>query len=429
MQSSNMNQSDAVLGSVDDIGVWPLRVVPFDLGRELDSADLNSIRREADRFGWKCLEIKPYMKTLSKSLVARYRIDGLIELYLYDYGIGVFLFIDEYGSYSPEHWAIACCDDRRTSHKALLSGTHPMSAKMTAVIHSVRSSVWRNKGARHSLGGLRPTSSNEWNPNSSGAYGLLYVLSVLWIMIPDNVERKSLIRDLQITLQPSLASEEDSPFFGIDEKPSVAALYSKDALVEAAKWHESADPVDLFGCSVYSSWAGVCVLPSDHYSNKSLDLLQVIEANLQSSWMLAYCMRESLESCRGTLHQAGIAECLGEWRVVYSDLLSVGDASAPVYLKELSDQLIKTSCLSDQAEAVERSADSISHYISAKRADQHRRADALSETMLFILALTELPATLYSFVSGEYGPWAGPFLAIMFAFTIVFIFVLKSREE
>lgn len=415
--------------------ITPYRIVPFDAGAEVDAEVLTLADRLLYAEGWRKADMPPLLHVLSRDLLAYYELDEAVHLYLYRYGIGVFVVADEPVPVASSHFAIGYCDRRRRAHDLILAERHPRSPALARAVRAARAAVrgrWGRSVPRRWNPHYRATSSSSWDPAGVGeaSSSLPYVMTICWCDIPSFAAiapGSEGYVDLQIILQPSLAQKEDSAFLRLDHGFAPDEIYQRARIAELPMPRNYSSLSDI---SLYMSWAAVLAVPlSGVRREQVVQLLCAMEANLQSMWTYAYCLAEDLRRAPlGRLPLTYLASTRNRYRLDSVEFRTMGDASAPSYVMEILGGMIETSGLDAQEQQLENLIDATRDIVEARNARSQQTSDRVSELLLFLLALIQLPSLLDGFVSGDFGEMVPAYLAIMGVLAVIFVVATHRRE-
>ncbi len=400
--------------------IIPQRFIPFDMGIDIDDTANEKLSRYFNQKNYKICEIPPLLKSISADVVFKIELSVSLRLYLFSYGIGVFMLEDNLYHMS-EKYAVDYCGYRKKAHKEILEFTHgEISKTIRTTISDLRLIVRNNKFV------VRPSASDDWECG-----GLSYVMTVSYIIKKDK-ERKDYDKfsdidkkNLQIMLQPSLAHEEDTMALAefltaeTDFDP-----YNFDAnQVDAPRnWIRSED------CAIYISWAAVVVYLHD-LLGKYMEIIEYLEADLQAMWLYTYCQYINLKSWsqKEKLSSAKLKKEKYNFQRKYNEFISDNDSSVPVYISDIRNELINTSGINHEKdnymEYIEFCIDETESY----EGEQQRKYSIMNEVLLFIIAFIQIAPMLYNGMIGQYNDiqkW--PIIIMSFFVVIAVIFIVRK---
>lgn len=398
--------------------IFPYRIIPFDIGENIDENDRHAIYRYFYVSGYSLEPIPSLVNNLSSDILFRIRIMEELVLYIYAFGIGVFVLKDESFAINDEKYAVDYCALRKQAHNALLSEAHPYSKTLWNIREAVRSIVRKKKTVR--------TSANDTWEN----HGLSYVMTVSFIQNPtkqqfeygnlNEIEKKNLM----IMLEPSIAHQEDSMIVSLNQTPKRDAYdFPVDDLAVPKDWVKSRD------CSIYISWAAVVVCMNE-VSDLYMDLLLCLEVDLQAMWLYVYCLYYNLRQKARNKHQM-ISDLKNELfyiRRKYNSFKSKSDSSVPAYVSNIRNELILTSGIDEE---YKKYNEYLNFYIDEAESldkEKQKKYNVLSEILLFFIAFVQIAPMLYGFLTGEYADLQViPTLVVMLIGAVACIAIIKKE--
>ena len=396
--------------------VYPQRYIPFDLGRQLRDTDLNRIKDYFRVNSFKMEEITSLLKDIAPDVVFKLVIAENTVLYLFSYGIGVFVFNDNPYPLGDK-FAKGYCQYRKQAHKEILEFNYgEFSDKIKTIIDDTRMIV---KGK-----GNRPSAGSNWEYN-----GLSYVMTVNYILSSNKIcnydelaEVKK--KDLQILLQPSLAQEEDTLSFNRTNKSNFDSYGFNVMNLDTPKdWVSDSD------VSLYISWASVVAyVPT--LDNKYVELLECLEVNLQAMWLLSYCQYINLKlySEEKKMKSSFLKREKYNFQKKFNEFLSENDSSVPVYLSNIRNELIRTSNVKLQKEKYMEYIDFCIDEAESLEREHQKKYSALNEILLFIIAFMQVAPMIYNALIGNYNKLHILPVCIMSSIIIIGVVFILSKE-
>ena len=104
--------------NIDNV-IIPQRFIPFDIGTKITERYLVEINSYIDKKGFNYLEIPGLMRTISQDILLKIRINISIKLYIFSYGIGVFVLDDDFHPMN-EKYAVDYCEYRKKSTQSYI---------------------------------------------------------------------------------------------------------------------------------------------------------------------------------------------------------------------------------------------------------------------------------------------------------------------
>lgn len=404
----------------DENVIVPQRYIPFDLGCNIDEEHKQKIKIYLETSGFKILEIPGLLRSISTDAIFKVEISVALRLYIFSYGIGVFMLEDDLYQMDVKY-AVGYCDYRKQAHKEILEFKHgDISEQLKNIISGLRTTVYSKKKR------IRPSASETWESN-----GLSYVMTVSYILKKDK-QRKDYEKfteidkkNLHIMLQPSIAHKEDTmAMVELEEQDRDFDPYNFEVekIDEPRNWIRSED------CAIYISWAAVVIYLKD-LLGKYMEIIEYLEVDLQAMWLFTYCQYLNLKKWTESkkLTSAQLKKEKYNFQRKYNEFISDNDSSIPVYIYEIRGELINTS-------GIDREKDNYMEYINycideteSHEGEQQRKYSVMNEVLLFIIAFIQIAPMLYSAMTGEYSNlklW--PIITMVVFVIISIIFIVKK---
>lgn len=398
--------------------IIPQRFIPFDIGCHIDNIDLDKIKKLIIAVGGRCQSVPGLLESISEDVILYANINVAISLYVFSYGIGVFVIEDDFETFD-DAYSVGYCDNRRNVHRSILEFNYKgVSDIIENFIDAIRELVSK----RHEL---RNSANKSWE-----FFGLSYVMTVSYIIKPGFREGdyESLTeeekKNLQIMLQPSIACKEDT--LSMDDFASeIEAFDPMD--FDVSKLQEPRNFMKSSQTAVYISWAAVLVY-LNNLKNNRMHVVECIEVDLQAMWMFTYCqyvnMKEWISKKRTVLdlkHEKHM------FLRRYNEFISDRDSCVPVYVSEIRNEMIRTSRIEEQRNNyIEYMDYCIDETVTFENQKQHKYS-VISELLLFAIAFVEIAPILYGAILGEYNSiQVGP-AAIVFGIMLLGIWVIIRK--
>lgn len=396
--------------------VYPQRYIPFDLGRPLTNSDIDKIGEYCRNNLFKISPITDLLKEIAPDIVFKIIVSGNTNLYLFSYGIGVFVFNDNPYP-SGDKFAKGYCQYRKQAHKEILEFNYgEFSNKIKIIIDDTRRIVSDKSN--------RPSASSNWEYS-----GLSYVMTVNYILNSNKicnydeltkVEKK----DLQILLQPSLAQEEATLSIKNTNKSNLDSYDFNIVNLDVPKdWVADSD------VSLYISWASVVVYVTA-LDNKYIELIECLEVNLQAMWLLAYCQYINLKqhSEEKKMKSSFLKREKYVFQKKFNEFLSENDSSVPVYLSNIRNELIRTSNITLQKENYMEYIDFCIDEAESLEREHQKKYSALNEILLFIIAFMQVAPMIYNALIGNYNKLHILPVCIMLLIIVIGVVFILSKE-
>ena len=404
----------------DENVIVPQRYIPFDVGCSIDEEDKQKIMAYLKTSGFRILEMPGLLRSISTGAIFRVEISIVLRLYIFSYGIGVFMFEDDLYQ-MDDKYAVGYCDYRKQAHKKILEFKYgDISEQMKTIMSELRALVFSKRKC------IRSSASETWESN-----GLSYVMTVSYILKKDK-ERKDYEKfteidkkNLHIMLQPSIAHKEDTMAMIELEEQNIdfdPYNFEVEKIDEPRNWIRSED------CAIYISWAAVVIYLRD-LLGKYMEIIEYLEVDLQAMWLFTYCQHINLKKWTESkkLTSAELKKEKYNFQRKYNEFISDNDSSTPVYIYEIRGELINTS-------GICREKDNFMEYINycideteSHEREQQRKYSVMNEVLLFIIAFIQIAPMLYSAMIGEYNNlelW--PVITMLVFVIVAIIFIIKK---
>lgn len=269
--------------------ILPMRFIPFDLGLHFDSGTKEALTKYLES-NYKIIEPPKLLKRISKDVVSKFSILAGLNLYIFSYGVGVFVLQDEECEYKNQY-AFKYCEKRKETHRKILEFKYgEISELIQKTIKELRFQVasYGNNKKR-----IRASANDCWENG-----GLSYVMTVSYVVEDDIKEYISMTdiekENLQIMLRPSIVHKEDSlSLSGIyteNKNSQKTSLNIELKSLEIPKnWVKSQDT------SIYISWSAVVVYAKPTFLEKQKEILECLEVDLQAMWFYIYSQFDNLK--------------------------------------------------------------------------------------------------------------------------------------
>lgn len=397
--------------------IVPQRYIPFDIGRHIDSKYGQLIRQYFEDGGYNILGIPKLLNSISTDVLFKVEVSHNLRLYIFSYGIGVFMLEDEVFSLH-DTYAVDYCDYRKKAHKDILEfNLGDISGQIREIIADLRNIIRGKKNH------VRPSSAETWESN-----GLSYVMTVSYIIKKDqkrnDYEKFSDLdkKNLLIMLQPSLAHKEDTMALEGFEVESVdfdPYNFDVEKIDVPKNWIHSED------CAIYISWAAV-ILYLPNLSEKHMAVMECLEADLQAMWLYTYCQYINLKEWynKKKLSSAQLKKEKYYFQRKYNEFIGDKDSSVPVYISDVRHELIRTSGIAQEKQNYMEYITFCIDETESHEGERQRKYATMNEVLLFIIAFIQIAPMLYSALIGECtNLQTGPvvFMALLVVAAIFFI--------
>lgn len=404
--------------------IVPQRFIPFDIGSNISDIHRNRLESYFIKKQYIMCEIPELLMNICADIIYKINISTSLRLYIFSYGIGVFIFEDNTFILSDKY-AVDYCEYRKEAHREILEFKH---YGISELIKQIMSEIWHiiKCEKKH----IRPSANDQWGYN-----GLSYVMTVSYIVTKRNrrndyelfpdLEKKN----LQIMLQPSLAHKEDTLALGkVDAHNSIVETSFDPYNFAINKIDAPKNWITAEDCAIYISWAAVVVYLND-IAGKYREVIEYLEVDLQAMWLYTYCQYINLKTCAENIkmNSAQLKKEKFIFQKKYNEFISDNNASIPAYIYEIRNELMKTSGIDQEKqnfiEYIEFCIDETLSYEGL----QQRKYSVMNEVLLFIIAFIQIAPMMYSAMTGQYkniAPW--PIIVMGFFVIIAIYFIIKK---
>lgn len=403
---------------------FPIRIIPFDLGRSLTTTDL----RQMDELlteRYQRFEISPRQKPIMKDCDMAFRVNEHLSGYIYNNGI-VVLVIKELPldlSQEYEYFSIPYGENRKVAHEQLLHWEHPDSVDMARVLQELRHLVYNNTQKKKEL---RKSSLPDFEYQ-----GMSYImtLSLFSTPIEGNIGTAGfkkypqwLRRNLYALLDPSVVYLEDSGKFiplGPEETDGIRLLRSLE-VPEDLKDYEHHRHMD-----VYMSWAAVILIGQIQPADREEYI--TLEVQLQSDWFYVYCTEKGLDTFVSSKKQqmVELQQKFYELDLLCNRLYDFDDSSVPVRVTDIQKGLVETSGLATNIQHAQKRIRFILEKERLSNELKQRKLAQSTEILLFIVAFVQIAPTVAEYAECLF-PDAGIIANILIVLLGMLLLLLKD---
>lgn len=405
------------------ITAYPVRIIPFDLGRQLTSDDIKCIEKQL-QLKYKQQEISPRQSSILKGIAQIYKVSDDITVYLYSTGICVFtvaedaiFFADDYKSF-----AVSYGKNRKNAHKAFFEWEHRSSASIWEIVTILKKIVRDNTPRKATL----RKSASVFFENK----GLSYVMTLSMFNLSSEIIKTSsfknypdwLKNNIFALLDPALLFLEDSSKF---ESTVDADFDLKKALSELDITEEPTDYERHRHINTYMSWAAVTIFGQLQEADKEEYI--TLEIQLQSDWFYIYCLDKSLEDMKKPKRKdvVDIQRHHYEIDLLENRLLDFDDSSMPARVLDIQKGLVETSGLDGSIQHLQRKMQYILEREQLDSALKQKHLGQSSEILLFIIAYIEIAPTVAEYCNRIYAN-AGIFANVVIVILGIILLMIKN---
>jgi len=269
------------------ISLKAVRIIPFDIGIDIDSAIVREIQKEFEN-------VSTEKEFLLEGRVVNIRVMAVkipLEIDLFQDGIGIASFFEESLINSIEEFdAFQVLQQRARVHKAILKHEHACSEAISKIIEKLREIARRSTETRskNKASRIRLTASQSWEKK-----GLSYIMSVYLIDMPElalklkDSKEKGIRRKFASFMEPSVHRAEDTfakgdlPMF----RPRIAS--EETALLDEIANRIFAVDYDMDpSVSTYMTWSNVVVV--GNINEHVVREYATLQKKFQHVWFYSY---------------------------------------------------------------------------------------------------------------------------------------------
>ena len=405
------------------VTAYPIRVIPFDLGRQLTDVDADTIRRTAlEEYREKTLT--PRQASILKGCLAAFAVNESVEIYVFENGICVAVIQERSIGFREQYqqFSVLYCEDRKTAHSQLFSWTHPESGTLDAVVTRLRAVVQAD--SKHPCE-LRKSCGADFENR-----GLSYIMTLSMFDIDKELMGGGDFRDfpgwlksnLYALLDPTLLYLEDSSKFssagaaGFDVAKILNSLENGGELRDFERHRH---------LNTYMSWAAVVLV--GRLQDTDREEYIALEVQLQCDWFYIYCLDKNL-GMPAKITKREIIDLQRqnyELEILEDRLLDFDDSSMPSRILEIQQGLVETSGLENNIQRLRRKIRYLLDREQLEVGIRQKRLGQSSELLLFLIAIIEIAPTV-----AEYGdrlfPNAGVLINALMVVVGILLLVWKN---
>lgn len=400
--------------SISKFNAHPARIIPFDLGREVSSEDLDNFSKIiSTKYALK--ELTTRQKSILKNCMLAFKVYSNIDGYIFKNGICVIVIEDSVIDLREEctRFSIVYGANRKKTHADLFNWSHPNSATLETVIAELRNIVTQNSTKQSKI---RKSGTTEFEN-----HGMSYVMTLSLFDISDECFPSSgfgqypqwLKNNLHALLNPALLYLEDSNKFISDNKSlsDLEIILNQIRQADPPRDYEHHSHIDT-----YMSWAAVIAI--GHLTEADKEEYIALEVQLQNDWYYVYCLEKDFdESRRLTKREViDIQRLHYELELLENRLLDFDDASLPARVLNLQKGLVETSAIAKNIQHLQKKLSFILEREQLNNDLKQKKLAQSSEILLFIITCIELAPTLV-----EYGNKLFPHAGIVASGLVFFI--------
>lgn len=406
-----------------NIVAYPVRIIPFDLGRTLNKKDLDDIGKLIYNNRYESIDLSSRQNSILKNCVVSFRIDNCLSAFVYLNGIMVFQ-INETPFNLDTHsrsFAIQYGENRKKAHSQLFKWEHEKSQEIKSVVMEFQTTIRANT----KKGRLRESSEATFENN-----GLSYVMTLSLLDVGFQNFIASGFDKFPNWVKSNLLALLDPAYLYLEDSSKFESANDVDLdLEKILKELEVTDPPRDYErhrhIRVFMSWAAVLAI--GHLQPTDFEEYSALEVQLQSDWFYIYCLEKHLDA-QTTFNKQGIIDLQREnyeLDVLQNRLYDFDDSSMPTRVLDIQRGLVETSQLGSNIEHLQRKVRYVLEREQLNAELKQKKLGQSTEILLFIIAFIEIAPIVAEF--GEHlFPYAG---AIANVIIIVIGIILLLRKN
>ena len=383
------------------ITAYPIRIIPFDLGRSLRQEDIAALDNRL-LSGLRHLELTPRQSSILKGVSLTFSINDHLSAYLYSNGICVVVVEERKICFQNdfERFSIPYGQNRKKAHNAFFKWSHEDSSDIWDIIYGMRKIV-RERTKRKSA--LRKSGSEEFENR-----GLSYVMTLSMFDVDKNIICGTrfnhypdwLKSNIYALLDPAALYLEDSNKFDAagESEMDLRKILSELEIDENLKDYERHRHINT-----YMSWAAVATFGQLQDVDK--EEYTALEVQLQSDWFYVYCLDKNLDDLRkpSKRDMVDIQRQHYEIDLLENRLYDFDDTSMPTRILDIQKGLVETSGLAGNIEHLQRKIQYVLEREQLNGELRQKRLGRSTEILLYLIAFIEIAPTV-----AEYGELVFP---------------------
>ena len=399
----------------------PIRIIPFDLGCELNEKQLSALRLHIDQT-YCSKQLTPRQKSILKGFAITFCVERDVTAYLYRNGICVIVIEDIIEKYveKSRHFAIPYGENRKQAHNKLFNWKHQKSEIIFNTIQQLRSIVTNSRSKEQIV---RKSGTEEFENK-----GMSYIMTLSLFDIDESIIKtggynnypKWLKSNINALLDPALLYLEDSSKFTVASETGFDIEKILDNLEpeENVKDYEKHRHVDT-----YMSWAAVLVVGK--IQDVDIEEYTALEVQLQSDWYYTYCLEKSIKENEKnrTIELQNIEY---KMELLENRLYDFDDSSMPSRVLDIQRGLVKSSGLEDNIQQLKRKIKFLLEREKLVTEIKQKRIGQSTEILLFILAFIEI-APIVAQYCDRFFPYCGLMVNILLITTGLVLLIRKNR--
>ena len=405
------------------INAYPVRLIPFDLGRRLEAEDLMLVENILlPRFSR--INVTQRQASILKEASFIFKINETIYAYIYSTGICVMVVHESKIVFQDgvETFSIVYDEDRKKAHGAFFKWEHNTSPIIRSIIAELREAI-RKRGSRRFY--LRKAASEAFENG-----GLSYVMTLSICDVNKSIINSTGFRNypdwlksnIYALLDPTILYLEDS-----SEYKSVSEIcFDLSRILNELEINE--DLIDYEKhrhINTFMSWSAVIIL--GQIQEIDIEEYVTLEVQLQSDWFYVYCLDKELDELSKPTQKDvfNIQRQHYEIDLLTNRLFDFDDSSVPARILNIQKGLVETSGLYGNIQRLQRKMTYILELERINSQLRQKRLGQSTEILLFIIAFIEIAPTVIDYGNSIH-PYLGTIASALIIFLGTFLLIRKN---
>lgn len=365
MKNKGNKQKNIVSNIQTPLQLYPIRIIPVDIGYKIDSKKQQLIFEMMSTSGMK---VQNGVRLFGEDAILGIECSDRLNFYVFADGVGVFSYQDDCVEFASvnELNAENVLTERKNAHRSILNHNHLISDKIDEIVEAMRSLVKTKKRRR--------TSLTSWESK-----GLSYVMSFYLL----NAERNMIDNPKVQEWLGNLLFTDKHTYFG-----SVSDCFEQEKREQIMKNVDVLN--DIHVCHSWATMVAIGNLPAEHR-----DYYIELEVVLQHIWMYAYITEQNIDMFLAESDKKVSSQQLTDFYDTLIDMTLIVKKydtiiSSTVHEREL--RIFEALKESSKLEVLKKGIDDKSQILESKLswAVDQKRLKSDRNTELFITVLTIL---------------------------------------
>lgn len=405
----------------EKIELFSKHIIPFDIGITVNKEIKTILEKTLNIFPE--IEIDKFWKGISIGLIISKQIDSYIELYIYEYGVGVFVIKDREKFYSSnDYFSYDFCTRRSAIHSEIYLNEHIDCAYLNRVMKNIWNSIDQYN--------LRKTANEQWE-----LHGISYAMPIDFLKLskPLNQINDKDKKNIYVILNPSLIEKEDA--------------YSKVAIIEDSKYinfgnFDETEEVNNIcvenlednyqvndSISVYTSWSTLLVCFGDNKNIKKIEeLFTCLQVELQAFWFYTYILSSIQIDVYSYKNISKLKNLLFDYNEIVEKFYDIEISKLPNYLLKIWKSMIDTGYLEKHIRKTEAMLKFLIEKSDNTIQEKQYKFMKVNNILILSIAYVQVIPFLYSFFVGNYKSVNIVAIILIGVFYIVIALITWKKE-